>query len=340
MSQPHVITGMSAIVNPENIRPNIAIKDLEREMLNGGYLQQQTRDPSDRLAEVMQQAAKELGVDFGQDEQKTAFNGSSNGQSPRSFGADSRPFGASVLNPAQYDEEENSASDSDSDDEDDEQRGPNSGGDSSSYYAPQTSSFGSDLRHKTEEQRRKSHIENILGKSNENVSLEKEKREDHKCAMLAEIDSLISSMEDSDVDLSRISRVTKDDSYESIEATLTILRHKQDHTRYCSFAEELIVMGACGLEELFDGKKVWFGYSPDLTDWNRDVKLKFKRVRCDLSNVVSSSMANYNIGPWWRILLEFFPSAIMHSRTRKKQSRQIDLFNDEAMAHANHRLRE
>lgn len=333
MSQPHVITGMSAIVNPENIRPNIVLKDLEREMISGSYLQHPTRDPSDRLAAVMQQAARELGVDFGPDDVKSEVKSTN---SPRSFGSPNL-----IVDPSSDD------SDSDSDDDsvtgaDDDGNGSGNGsgsGGGSDYHTPQSSSFGSDLRHKTEEQRRKSHIENIIGRSNENVSLEKEKREDHKCAMLAEIDTLISSMEELSVDLSRIKLVSKEDSYESVEATLSILRHKQDHTRYCAFAEETILMAAYGVEELFDGKKVWFGYSPDLTDWNRDVKLKFKRIRCDLSNVVSSSMSNYNIGPIWRILLELFPSMVMHSRTRKKQARQTDLFNDEAMAQANHSLR-
>jgi hypothetical protein len=95
--------------------------------------------------------------------------------------------------------------------------------------------------------------------TNLGFSFEKEKREDMKCAMLAEIDSLMGNLAEEDVDLTRIPRVDRNSSYEEVEIVLKMLRHKNDHTRYCSFAEEFLLFGAYALEELFDGKRTWFG---------------------------------------------------------------------------------
>ena len=34
----HIVTGMDAIVNPDNIKPGIDLKELERQMINGGLI--------------------------------------------------------------------------------------------------------------------------------------------------------------------------------------------------------------------------------------------------------------------------------------------------------------
>jgi hypothetical protein len=47
-----------------------------------------------------------------------------------------------------------------------------------------------------------------------------------------------------------------------------VLRLKNDRNRYSSFAEEMILSMAYGLEYLFDGEKEWFGRKPDLVGWN------------------------------------------------------------------------
>jgi hypothetical protein len=179
------------------------------------------------------------------------------------------------------------------------------------------------------------------GHGTSGVSFESEKREDAKCQMLEEIDSLIESLKADDVDLDRIPKVGKQDSYEEVETVLKILRHKNDRMRYCSFAEEFIIFGACSLEELFDGKNTYFGRSPDLTDWSNQVNVKLRRMRHDTSQVMGQLMQDFNIGPGARILLELVPNMLLYSRGRKKQSAGPNLtFNDHEMSAANERLRD
>lgn len=304
----HIISGMNAIVNPDNIRPGIDIKELERQMLQGGLIQQKV-DPTDKFNDEMREAARALGVTFG--------------EPPRAAAA------AAAAAPVMIDESE-------SEDEDESESDNDDDGDTitPSY------SFGTSLQSKTEEQQRQRDIDRVMGKSDQSFSLEKEKREDMKCAMLAEIDSLMTGLAEDEVDLSRIQRVDKSTSYEDVESVLRILRHKQDHTRYCSFAEEFLLFGAYGLEELFDGKKQWLGYSPDLSGWHNHLNQKLRRLRCDLSTVVSTGMSDYNIGPFARILLELIPNMVLYSKMRKQQHGQPGLFSDDMMAGMNNRIRD
>jgi hypothetical protein len=202
--------------------------------------------------------------------------------------------------------------------------------------------FGDDsLASRTEEQKRRSHIDAVMGSSSENFSFEYEKREDFKCAMLAEIDSLIASLADEDCDLSRIPQVSRSSEYAEVETVLKMLRHKSDHVRYCSFAEELILFGAYGAEELFDGKRTWFGrYKPDLSGWHNTVVVKLKRIRHDTGQLVSTVMQDYNIGPAARLVLELIPNMILYSRMRKAQHGEPGIFSDNEMAMANNRIRD
>ena len=124
-----------------------------------------------------------------------------------------------------------------------------------------------------------------------------------------------------------------------------MLRHKNDHTRYCSFAEEFLLFGAYALEELFDGKRTFFSrYQPDLTGWHNHVNVKLKRMRHDTGQLVSAVMQDYNIGPGARVLLELIPSAVIYSKMRKQQYSQPSLtfsgnaFSDEEMRRAHQNL--
>jgi hypothetical protein len=156
---------------------------------------------------------------------------------------------------------------------------------------------------------------------NDDFSREYEKKEDIKASMLDEIDFLMSCLGSEDVDISRIPVVSRSSSFEDVRETLSSLRYKQDRIRYCSFAEEFILFGAYGLEELFNGERSWLGRQPDLTGWHNQVTVKLRRMRHDTSTVVSAVMEDYNIGPGARILLELIPNMFLHSR-RKNANKQ------------------
>jgi hypothetical protein len=172
-------------------------------------------------------------------------------------------------------------------------------------------------------------------------SFDKEKEEDLKCSMLSDIDSLIGTLSEDGVDLSRIPQVTSASSYENVEAVLRMLRHKNDHSRYCSFAEEILLSGVSALEELFDGNKTYFGkYSPDLTGWHNHVNVKLKRMRHDTGQIVQGVMQDYGMGPMMRVMAELIPNMVLYSRMRKQQKGSSRMFNDMDMMAANRRVRD
>jgi hypothetical protein len=193
-------------------------------------------------------------------------------------------------------------------------------------------SGGGSLLSRTLEQERRSHIDTVVGHAgNIDFSLEKEKREDLKCSMLAEIDSLLTSLSMEEINLERIPTVTMKSTYEEVETTLKILRHKNDQTRCCTFAEEGLMFAAYALEDLFDGKNVWFGrWSPDLTGYHNQMNVKLRRVRYDTGQIVGAIMEDYNIGPGLRIGLEIVPNMFLYSKMRKQQHSQPSLGTEDA----------
>lgn len=376
---PHIVTGMDAIVNPDNIKPGIDLKELERRMISGGLIQQKIKDPQDKFNDELKDAAQKLGISFGEFTTKNTSQSRSSysvpaparpqpslptldsGYSGGGYGSSSGGGGSSNN---KDDEDEDEEGTNEDEEEDDEEEQPKSSPPAPSYSSSRTGGsspppqsyssenrfssedrprFGGDLRTRTQEQERRAHIDSVMGvaEGTSSFSFEKEKREDMKCAMLAEIDSLMSSLAEEDVDLTRIPKVDRNSSYEEVDSVLKMLRHKNDHTRYCSFAEEFLLFGAYALEELFDGKRTWFGrYQPDLTGWHNHVNVKLKRMRHDTGQLVSGVMQDYNIGPGARVLLELVPNMVLYSKMKKQQHNQPGLFSDEEMAQVNNRLRE
>jgi hypothetical protein len=368
----HIVTGMDAIVNSDNVRPGIDLKELERKMINGGIIQQKSKDPADRFNDELKAAADKLGIPFGE----------LNGQAPRSklpaYNLDATPTrmrdspmrgspmrdspmrgspmrGTPMTSSSPYDRKEyeqdgvnyDRHDDYDRDDNhddygrddnrDDDHRDDHDHGDyreepndHQSFARHDSERYGGDLIHRTMEQERRSHIDSVMGTDTSlTYSLEKEKREDMKSAMLAEIDSLMTSLEDEAISLERIPNVNQKSSYEEVESVLRMLRHKNDHTRYCTFAEEFMLFGAYALEDLFDGKRTYYGYRPDLVGWHNHVNVKIKRMRHDTGQLVSGVMHDYNIGPGARVLLELIPNMVLYSKMKKQQHSMPGLFSEE-----------
>ena len=338
----NIIGGMSHIINTDNIKTGIDIVELERQMISGGLLEAKNKEPQDKFSEELRLSAKKLGISFGDDSDEKSSSGRS-----RMDNDDDQSH--NIVN-NNYD----NAYSKDSEDSDDSS--DDSGDDNNSLLSYQHDSeqdrfssrdeyldFGNDLDTRTREQERRRHIETVMGNATEenSFSFENEKREDMKCAKLAEIDTLMTSLAEDDVDLSRIPTVDRHTPYEEIESVLKILRHKNDSARYCSFAEEFLLFGAHGLEELFNGSRTWFGqYQPDLTGWHNHVQVKLRRMRGDTSQLVSTVMHDYNIGPGARIALELIPSMVLYSKMRKEQHSQPGLFTDSDMSSASKSLRD
>jgi ribosomal protein L21E len=171
------------------------------------------------------------------------------------------------------------------------------------------------------------------------INVEREHEEETKTMILEDIDELLQELDDDDVDVSNIPQVDQDSPLGDVKNVQKILRMKYDRRRYTTFGTEFILAGVHGLEYLFDGKRKWGPYQPDLTNWHNTVRTKLRRMRYETSMIVSDVMHQYNVGPITRVLLELGPSAFLHSRMRKDQHGKSGYTPDQ-MSDAYNALRE
>jgi hypothetical protein len=171
------------------------------------------------------------------------------------------------------------------------------------------------------------------------INVEREHEEETKTMILEDIDELLQELEDDDVDTSNIPQVDQDSPLADVKNVQKILRMKYDRRRYTTFGTEFILAGVHGLEYLFDGKRKWGPYQPDLTNWHNTVRTKLRRMRYETSMIVSDVMHQYNVGPITRVMLELVPSAFLHSRMRKDQHGKSGYTPDQ-MSDAYNALRE
>jgi len=373
----HILTGLDAILNPENIKPGINLRELERQMVNGGFVQQKTKEPEDRFNEELIETAKKIGLSIDDipldkstikniisNKAKASVYGNSQnyGHQPtldsRSkniySGSHQSNTGYQSNNISKYNEPESNNGKDDSEDSDnsdgedtnldDHEYKPDEKSimtDFSSQFSQPNKIIDNDLKLKTLEQERQSHIVNIIGANNVNANplFENEKREDKKCAMLAEIDTLTAVLTDLGVDVSRVTNIDKDSDFTTIENARRYLLNKYDQARYCSFADEIILFGAYAMEDLFNGERTWFGkYKPDLRGWHNHVSTKLKRMRGDTATIISGAMEHYDIGPVARILLELVPNMLIYSHTRKQQHDEPDIYSEDEINLAKSRI--
>lgn len=193
----------------------------------------------------------------------------------------------------------------------------------------------SEFSRRTEEEYRHDQVKSVissLGGEDDSkfVSLDEANREDEKTIMLEEIDSLRASLEEEESrGLDKIPSVSQDDEYASVENVLRRLRLKNDRARYTTLANEFILWGAQGMEEIFDGKRRWFGKNPNLSGWSKEVQVKLRRMQHDTSTLVSGVMHDYNIGPGMRIILELVPNLFMFAKRKKQNYGKRGILSDD-----------
>jgi len=151
-------------------------------------------------------------------------------------------------------------------------------------------------------------------------NLDAEKMRDKKDMLLGQIDLLRQSLEDEGRKTSDIIVVTNNNTFDEVESVYKQLRYRNDHVRYCSVANEFAQTLAYGLEWAFDGKRSYFGFQPDMTGWDATLNIKMRHLSYETSSMVSDSMKSYNLGNFWRLLLELVPSAVLHSKMKKNKS--------------------
>lgn len=180
---------------------------------------------------------------------------------------------------------------------------------------------------------RRSQLENVMqnygGGQIDNFSLKKEQEEDTKSILLEDIDELRFELEGDDVDISRVPEVDQDSPLADVQKVHKMLRVKYIRRRYNDFGHEIILAGAQGIGELFDGNRKVGPYKPNLNGWHNEVRTKLRRMRYETATIVSDIVQEYNIGPFSRLLLELVPSAVIYSNMKKNQHGQSNYTPDQ-----------
>lgn len=181
------------------------------------------------------------------------------------------------------------------------------------------------------EQRRQNELHRALSEMNthpmmngEKLSFDIEKSNDKKNMILEQINMLRMNLEDDGVKIGDIQLVTTDNTFDEVESVYKQLRYRNDHQRYCGFANEFAQMGALGLEFFFDGKKKYFGMSPNLVGWSTTLGIKMRRLSYETSSLVSDGMREYNVGNFSRVCLELIPSLFLHARMQANKAGKSD----------------
>jgi vacuolar-type H+-ATPase subunit I/STV1 len=185
----------------------------------------------------------------------------------------------------------------------------------------------------TNEERKQKYVNKVLDNFEKNDDeaefVQQADEEDEMAKIIEQIDLLRTNLDNEGVNLERIPDVDVNTSKKEARSVLKILQIKNDRLRYCDFFEEVILAGAYGLENIFNGKREIFGSNVDLTGYSDTVKVKLRRMRYDTSNFVSSVMQGYNISSGWRIMLELVPSLFLYSRDRRLKAND-NLMSDDA----------
>lgn len=148
--------------------------------------------------------------------------------------------------------------------------------------------------------------------------IEAERIEEDKERMLMDIEDIRAELEDDGVDVSRIPIVNSDTHPSVVTKVYNQIKRKYNRSRCEDLGSNIFLSTATLVEMVFDGKKSYFGYKPNMDGWSRTVRSKMRRMRYEQSTIISNALDYYNIGPIGRIGLELIPSAFLHSVMRRE----------------------
>ena len=297
LNDPKNIAGLSSLLKDDDIESSMDLAELEREIANGAS--NETTEAIVNVADNYRQEMLRLtrNFDIGLPSGIEPLSLKSQQKSPASTPRSVKSRHSPVLEPQ-------------------ESFSRNSYNSPKHSYEPEDTQ----LKHMTNEEMKQVRINQVLHDIDDReleFNIEKEKDEDDKATLLEQIDMLKITLEDDGVDVSGVPVINKTSSMKDVHDVYKILRLKNDRNRYCSFAEEIILSGAYGMEYLFDGKKEWFTKRPDLTGWSSTVKVKLRRMRFETSTFVQEVMQEYNMSAGMRLALELIPSMFLYSRNRR-----------------------
>jgi len=186
----------------------------------------------------------------------------------------------------------------------------------------------------TQEEEHQRIMFDVLGQSTKDIDdddnfIAKQEEEDLKYDILGQIDLLREILNEEGVPIDNIQMVDASNTVDEIKFTLRTLRRKNNCNRNTMLAEDVILGITFLLEELCDGKKVYFGRTPDLRGWHKTVNTKLRRMRPDTNEIAQNVTEGLGMGPGMRIALELIPSAFIFARKRQTQHDSHAISDDE-----------
>lgn len=321
VNDPKNIVGISSLMTDDNSKE---ILELEKQIINGTNIQEEEDIDAKQFKREMERLSKTYDMDnFSFEEENKDYFGDINTSHKEDSGAayNTAAYSAPTYDTPTYDTQSaqmtsNAPSNS------------NSAGSATKQdyrFIPQ-SVEDNQLRYMTIEQKKQTYVDDVLqdiiDDRDDEFNMDKEREEDDKNSLLEQIDMLRMQLEDDGTDINNIPLVNKNSNMTDIQNIYKRLKLKNDRNRYCSFAEELMMAGAYGMEYLFDGEKEWFGRKPDLVGWSKTVQIKLKRCRYQTSTFVKEIMQEYNMSAGMQLLIELVPSMFLFSRRKKLASQE------------------
>ncbi len=289
MGDPALISGMGDLISPEFTGGSLNLEDLEKQFLGA---RARVTNPEEKLRADLTATARELGLDFADLTPREGTPIGTRTNTPRNDATPlqraSTPYGSPRPESTPRDDF------------------------GFQYSSPRPFSVV------TEEQEHRQHINSVMSDMRTPVvSFDAAKEHDDKLLLLAEIDELKNQLSATGTDISNVGAVNPQSSMDDIKTVRNVLRLKDDRNKYSQLANELIMLGAHAVEELFNGERVWLGrYRPDMRGWHNHVQVKLRRMQYDLSNFTGSIVQDYNIGSSTRLFMELIPSAILYSKQK------------------------
>ena len=349
----HILVGVGSIVNPQNVKQNMNVDDIAKELMKNGLIgttaTMSEEDPAEKFNTELAMVSRKLGIDL--DDKKPPKDSARAYSAPPgiSFGGTAGGTAAGTIGGMLGEAAESESNDS-------ERESNSSGSDDSPASAPNPIRFQasmSDSRYEnalpagefkeyTREQVRRRHIENVVHHGQSvggalhqdnppDYSFARVKEEQNKINMLGEIDILMEDLAEEGVDLSKIPQVGPDSSTPEIANVLRSLRYKESRARGGDLAEQMIMLMAKGAEKFCNGERSIAGYRPNLKGWSHTVAPKIRRLRNPAGELVHKVIEDSEMGPVGRLLLEIVPSAILYSATQSQQIREEGIYRDSDM---------
>lgn len=341
-SESNIIRGIHSLLNKENVKPGINYDDIESKYISQGQVSGGAdAETEDKYKIQLRDISQKLGLDFG-DTSFSGKNSSANVNTNESGNKYSSSFKETISNLDSFESVVETAEDDDAGAEDEagdeELESPALGNDNSfmnkihedisiptNHGISSPSMMSPEFAARTNEELRHEQARSVMadmGFSKDNTeafSMKSEEIQDYKINLLEEIDDLRYALEQIDPRVvERIPRVNIDSNTREIEEVAKTLRIKHDRYRYSTLADELLLVGVHGIEEVFNGRNVILGrWQPNLTGWHTQVKSKLRRMRYDTSSIVGGTMRELGLGSFSRVLLELIPNAFLYSNRNK-----------------------